>query len=803
MASEHDDRLPTLLSSLPASSYYFSLEFFPPKTSSGFSNLQARLARMATALRPLFVTVTWGAGGSTATKSLELAEVCQRQVGLTTVLHLTCTNMKRSMIDEALEGAKEIGIRNILALRGDPPREEYKDATSADDSESGSGGSGTESNQEFTWAADLVRYIRRKHGGYFAVGVAGYPEGHADESHPEQGKQSVEHDLPYLAEKVAAGADFIMTQLTYDIEAYAAYEKRLRGYTDPDGKKLFEKIPIIPGLMPIQSYQIIKRITKLSHAKLPEKISQRIERVKSDDEAVKRVGVDILSELVEEMKTLPQPEALPRGFHFYTLNLEKSVSFILERTGLIPSISSEGSVEDKDGDSASDSDVVVVDSKQDPPTIVTTGPVDSKNEKGQQPSGFIRRRRSSVNAQPHNRVITDGRAEPRTKSRRPDSDTDPPGRGPSPNLKLTSQHLARDRGTGIPAASPTRRHSLLISEGQGSLGREATWDDFPNGRWGPSHSPAFGEIDGYGPSLKVSPLMARKLWGYPRSREDVTELFRRHVLGELMAVPWSDDIDPDLISAGGAASDDGPKNSSALRAETDVIRAELQSLISKQNYWTLASQPAVDGAPSSDPIFGWGPPGEGFVFQKAFVEFFCGRDEWEEKLRPRLMKYGSDVLGWMKTDAEGVFESSELVARDQARKSKPSSTDTEKENTKPASPLQPADQKFSTSTSTASPSNTVNAVTWGVFPSREILTPTIIEAESFRAWAQEAYAIWNEWKRCFPRGSQEALFLEKMGRENVLVNVVGQAFRGGHNGGKGEGARLWRILLAEEGDEKP
>src|ERR1700733_15330751 len=107
MSPSDDDRLPTLLSALDPSSHYFSLEFFPPKTSSGFSNLQSRLARMSAALRPLFVTVTWGAGGSTAQKSLELSEVCQRQLGLTTVLHLTCTNMSRHMVDEALESAKE------------------------------------------------------------------------------------------------------------------------------------------------------------------------------------------------------------------------------------------------------------------------------------------------------------------------------------------------------------------------------------------------------------------------------------------------------------------------------------------------------------------------------------------------------------------------------------------------------------------------------------------------------------------------------------------------------------------------
>src|SRR5271155_134044 len=103
---------------------------------------------MEQALRPLFVSVTWGAGGSTATKSLELAEICQRQLGLTTCLHLTCTNMSRGLVDEALEEAKALGIRNILALRGDPPRpEEYMD-----NSAETNGHSSVDSNAEFTWA---------------------------------------------------------------------------------------------------------------------------------------------------------------------------------------------------------------------------------------------------------------------------------------------------------------------------------------------------------------------------------------------------------------------------------------------------------------------------------------------------------------------------------------------------------------------------------------------------------------------------------------------------------------------------
>ena len=141
---------------------------------------------MAQALRPLFVTVTWGAGGSTAQKSLELAEICQRQLGLTTCLHLTCTNMNKSLIDEALEEAKALGIRNILALRGDPPRnEEYAEETPA-----------ATSDLEFVWAIDLVRYIRKEHGDYFCIGVAAYPEGHSDESCPEN--QDVMHDLLVL-----------------------------------------------------------------------------------------------------------------------------------------------------------------------------------------------------------------------------------------------------------------------------------------------------------------------------------------------------------------------------------------------------------------------------------------------------------------------------------------------------------------------------------------------------------------------------------------------------------------------------
>jgi methylenetetrahydrofolate reductase (NADPH) len=381
---------------------------------------------MSRALRPFFVNVTWGAGGSTASKSLELAELCQRQLGLTTCLHLTCTNMNRSLIDQTLEKAKAIGIRNILALRGDPPRnEEYFDNEDL----------GDDSKTDFTWAVDLVKYIRKQYGDYFCIGVAAYPEGHSDQSHPEH--QDSKFDLPYLIEKTQAGADFLMTQLFFDIKAYEEFEDMLRN--DPSGA--FKTIPIIPGLMPIQSYQILRRTTKLSHAKLPPDILARLDAVKGDDEAVKSVGVDILSEIVERLKK--RNHRGPRGFHFYTLNLEKVVSYIIERCHLIR-------------------DTVALDAEEaieisNDLTELSEGTVKTKD----------RRRPSSVSSDPRNRVVVNR----------------------SSGLK-NKDFEAPEKDAGIPTSgTATRATTLAISEGEGVLGREATWDDYPNGRWGDARSP--------------------------------------------------------------------------------------------------------------------------------------------------------------------------------------------------------------------------------------------------------------------------------------------------------------------------
>lgn len=666
------EKITDKVAALPADGTYFSLEFFPPKTEMGFNNLRDRLYRMERALRPLFVNVTWGAGGSTAEKSIELAELCQKEVGITTCLHLTCTNMSRKLVDKALEDAKRLGIRNILALRGDPPRDdEYRmDGDEVD-----------HDGEPLVWAQDLVKYIRQKYGDYFCIGVAAYPEGHSDESHPLG--QSLEHDLPYLVDKVMAGADFIMTQLFFDIKAYDHFEKTLREH--PSGT--FKTIPIIPGLMPIQSFQMIRRTTKLSHAKMPDEILNRLIAVKGDDEKVKMVGVDILSEIVEQVREIKSRTPGPKGFHFYTLNLEKAVAFIVERSGLI-------------GEIPGDEEAIV---ESDVPAVHINGSTAERRRRASRSRSA--RRLSSVGSDPHNRVIV--------SDRRPSH----------PEWEATGAEA------GVRAeAVNTRANTLAISEGEGVLGREATWDDFPNGRFGDSRSPAYGEIDGYGVSLHMSVTQAVKLWGHPKTRQEINDLFIKHIKGELSAIPWSEE---------------------ELLAESSTITPYLLRLNTK-GWLTVASQPAVNGFRSSDPTFGWGPS-NGFVFQKSFVEFFLPAADWT-KLLEKLRSVGSSVCFYA-ANAKGDFVSSD------------------------------------SSGGVNSPVSGVstNAVTWGVFPAKEIVTPTIIEEVSFRAWAEEAFGIWGEWAKVYGRSSESEKLLNGIKEDYWLVNIIHHEYV--------ERDALWNLLL--------
>ncbi|KAG6021060.1 hypothetical protein E4U41_002629 [Claviceps citrina] len=667
------------IAALPADGEYFSLEFFPPKTAMGFSNLRHRLQRMEQALKPLFVNVTWGAGGSSATKSMELAELCQRELGLTTCLHLTCTNMSKRVIDKALEDAKVLGIRNILALRGDPPRkEEYRDADDSEDD----GGDG------FAWAEDLVRYIRKIHGDYFCIGVAAYPEGHSDESYPLE--QSLERDLPHLVDKVRAGADFIMTQLFFDIQAYDHFEKTLR--EDPSGA--FKTIPIMPGLMPVQSYQMIKRTTKLSHAKIPSAIMDRLDAVKGDDEKVKLEGVEIISELIDQIRAIKARSTGPKGFHFYTLNLEKAVSFIVERTGLIP--------RDPEKEEA------VVDDGATGLTLTPPLPLLQVNGNRTSSRSRTSQRRSSIGSDPYNRVIVGGR--PATH----------------PEWEATGQEA------GVPAESiNSRANTLAISEGEGVLGREATWDDFPNGRFGDSRSPAYGEIDGYGVSLHMSFTQAVRLWGHPKTVADIKAIFVKHIKGQVPAIPWSEE---------------------GLSSESSTIQSRLIDM-NTRGWLTVASQPAVNGIPSGDRTFGWGPA-NGFVFQKAFAEFFLPSADWHVLANRLRGADHRDSVCFYAANAAGDFVSSDTSGG---------------------------------AVSSASAGGGTNAVTWGVFPGKEIVTPTIIEEVSFRAWTEEAFGIWAEWAKVYGRASDSERLLAGIRADYWLVNVIHHDYM--------DREALWTLLL--------
>ena len=195
----------------------WSFEFFPPKTDAGVTNLNARLGRMR-GMNPEFVDYTWGAGGSTSTLTMDLCKAAQQTHGYISNMHLTCTNMEAGKVEEALAEAKSLGIRNIVALRGDPPvgQTEWKATDTG-----------------FKCALDLVRFIREKYGDYFCVSVAGYPEGHPDqitnyEEYLKVGKVSEEiykAEMDYLKAKVDAGADLIISQMFYDADIFLNWVK--------------------------------------------------------------------------------------------------------------------------------------------------------------------------------------------------------------------------------------------------------------------------------------------------------------------------------------------------------------------------------------------------------------------------------------------------------------------------------------------------------------------------------------------------------------------------------------------------
>lgn len=284
---------------------YFSLEFFPPKTEAGVENLYIRMDRM-TSLQPIFIDITWGAGGSTKDLTIAIAEYTQTYFGVDVLMHLTCTSMTNEDLKEVLLVARKCGIRNILALRGDPP----KNSTKWKPIPNGCNNT-----------IDLVKLIRQEHGDYFGIAVAGFPEGHP------QNMDNMDEEMQFLKEKVDAGVDFILTQFFYDPIVFIDFVERCRNISI--------NCPIIPGMMPIQSYISFQRMTSFCGTRVPVKIWQDLEPIRDDDEAVKAYGVEYCTEMC---KTLLAKDIV--GFHFYTLNLEKSVISVLKELGIDDSVQS-------------------------------------------------------------------------------------------------------------------------------------------------------------------------------------------------------------------------------------------------------------------------------------------------------------------------------------------------------------------------------------------------------------------------------------------------------------------------------
>jgi methylenetetrahydrofolate reductase (NADPH) len=275
-----------------------SFEFFPPKTDEGDRNLLEKQIPALLAGRPDFCSVTYGAGGSTREKTLMIVDRIQREHKLPALAHLTCVNHTRAEVGALLEKIRALDCKNILALRGDAP----------------GGGEFQATPGGFEFSAQLVEFLRTS--GNFSVGVAGFPEGHIAN---KNGKHA---DWRHLQEKVAAGADFVITQLFFDNADYFEF----RDYAE---KKLGVRVPLVPGVLAILSASQITRFTQLCGSKIPPALRAKLDALGSDDEAAMQFGIEYATQQCEELLRAGVP-----GLHFYTLNKAHSTVAVLKNLGL-------------------------------------------------------------------------------------------------------------------------------------------------------------------------------------------------------------------------------------------------------------------------------------------------------------------------------------------------------------------------------------------------------------------------------------------------------------------------------------
>jgi len=271
----------------------FSFEFFPPKTDGDVDHLLSTVKGLKS-LSPDFVSVTWGAGGGTRGKTLDISSALKNDLGVETMAHLTCSGAGKDEINGILADVQHRGLENILALRGDPAKGVTDFVPHPDG---------------FRHANELVAHLRRQ--GDFCLGVAGYPE-----KHPEA--PTLDVDLDNLKRKADAGADFIVTQLFFSAEIFLRFRDRVlsRGI----------RLPLVAGIMPITNVGQVKRFTTLCGASVPSDLLVKLEQTPNDEESVVRLGIN---------HALQQCRHLIRegvdGVHFYTLNRSHSTAEILRQ----------------------------------------------------------------------------------------------------------------------------------------------------------------------------------------------------------------------------------------------------------------------------------------------------------------------------------------------------------------------------------------------------------------------------------------------------------------------------------------
>lgn len=273
-----------------------SFEIFPPKNDEDGSKLDKLLEHLGILKKynPAFISLTYGAGGTTQNASLNILERIQKEIGVTVMPHFTCVGSSKSQVKNYLKEIQTLGIKNILALRGDIPQ-------------------GMEQEHfDFSYANELVDFIRSETN--FSIGVAGYPECHID-------CDDLFLDLKNLKRKVDAGADAIYTQMFFDNDKFFSFVRLAR--------EAGIEIPILPGILPIMSYHQLERMLTMARVTVPKVLMNRLEKFKDNPEDIKKVGIEFASCQCQQLI-----DAEVEGLHFFTLNTSSSVGPILDNLGL-------------------------------------------------------------------------------------------------------------------------------------------------------------------------------------------------------------------------------------------------------------------------------------------------------------------------------------------------------------------------------------------------------------------------------------------------------------------------------------